>query len=338
MTVNSESTRLAFLVGATPDEAGVLSDQVARFEEQTGIAVELMVVPFADFNERLLGLIAAGTPPDVAALSYDFIAYLQRQDLLVPLEKLGVPDREDFRGEALQSNIFNDQLYALPWQQASPSPRFNNLALFEASQRQQDALSLIDFLTQPEQQEQNYDQLQQMPTRQSVFGKLEVPELVKEVRAIYATPEEVNQAIELVQARAPGLEPVLEGQKLNPYESATVVEEGKHQGTGAPVTGNVSDEVIQSKGSDSLIMGGLFVDHAPEYPQGDYAVKIKETLEEGGGGTCQLVTADGQAVEVEPEVFEDLPAPVAQPFCVVEEGSKLVCWYYKGKKVCIRVG
>ena len=253
--------RVVLMVAATQKEAAVIQSQIGQFaEEHPDIEPELLIVPFSEFNDVLLTRIAAGTPPDVAVLSYNHIALLR--DYLQPLDGWIAElqfDIEDFLPDAVDSNTFYERLYGLPWLRSECLPRYRSLALFQASRNKLEAFRLMDFLTQPARQYQNLDELQWFPTRLSVYQKrgIECPPL----QAIRPAPELVSQTVTLVEERWPVLRPVLQGQTINPYEATTEIKEGEAPVTVAPVMTAPSTEAkfVEVARSGDVVIGALFV-------------------------------------------------------------------------------
>lgn len=328
------SGTVRFMVAVTGNEEEVLLDQIGRFEAQNpGIELELEIVPYADYNDKLLTTVMAGDPPDVAVLTYNFVSELQGYDFLVALdEQVGQIDLNDFLPDALDSTIFNGQLYGLPWLRSACLPQYRYLSLFKRSEHPDAAFALMNFLTQFGQQAQNFTELEMFPTRQSVYAEFAIE--CPTIEAIRLTPDQVSMTMRLVGELYPNLEPVLEGQMLNPYAATAVVEDGETQGTAAPVVYPFSAEEFKAALSEGVVIGALSVDQAPEYPVGDYAMKCWGDQET----QCYLVPPEGEPIEARLELVEETEGPVGQPSCIVVTGSKLVCFPIDRRWICIRIG
>jgi ABC-type glycerol-3-phosphate transport system substrate-binding protein len=331
--VKTQTIRL--LVAGRGEEVQVLEEQIDRFQEaHPDIEVLLEFVPYGESEVKVLTMMAAGVPPDVAVLSYNFYIELQEQGYLAALdERAAQIDLGDFIQDALQSGGFGRALYGLPWQRSGCWPHYRYLALFDASTYHDAAFALMDFLTQPEQQSENYLRLQWYPTRKSVYGEraIECPT----IEAIRLAPEEVAGTVSLVRDLQPVLQGVLGGQAINPYEATAVIEDGALQGTGAPVMNPISAEEFEAALAEGVAIGALSVDQAPEYPPGDYAVWCQDD----GEARCYLVPPQGEQVEVDLEVFERTEDPVVgQPLCTVITGSKKLCFRLDSRQICFRIG
>jgi len=317
------------------DGEEVMQAQTAAFMEQyADVEVELVVTPYYDFDSKLLTSLAAGVPPDVATVPYNLVSELQREGYLATLdEQVDRFDWSDFIQESLDSGNFNRSTYGLPWGRAACSPTYRYLVLFERCENPEAAFALMHFLLQPEQQTQNYTELQWFPTRLSVYEEqgVECPIL----EAIRLAPEAVAQTVSLVSELQPVLEGVLEGQVINPYEATAVIENGETQGTAAPVMTSFPTEVFDEALLEGVVVGALSVEQAPEYPPGSYAVKCQDYE----GARCYLVPSEGgERIEIDLEIFEETQGPILQPSCIVERGSKRVCFRIDSRRICFRVG
>lgn len=327
------SPPMELMLAATPEELKIWQSQIDLFNEQTGSMARLESVPFEDFNRVLLESIEAGTPPDVAVLSYNHVALLGGN--LQPLDELIMEfrhDIQDFLPDAVDSNTFFEQIYAFPWLRSACLPRYRNLGLFRASQNPARAFQLMDFLTRPGQQIQNLDGLQWYPIRQSIYEErgIECPRR----QALRPGLEEVSTMISLVEERWPALEPVLEGNIINPYEAATEVVQGTTRVTVAPVMRgpHTEAEFVDTARSGEVVLGVLFLeDGLPYPPAGDYAVKCRFALK--GKIPCDLVKPDGQRLAIDFELmFQE--ASVGQPFCLALADSS-VCFCLDGRCYCL---
>jgi ABC-type glycerol-3-phosphate transport system substrate-binding protein len=317
------------------DRGEVMQAQVAGFMEQyPDVEVELVVTSYYDFDDMLVSSLMAGVPPDVATVPYNLVSEMQAWDFLAALdEQIERTDLSDFVHDSLDSGNFNGTYYGLPWGRAACSPTYRYLVLFERSENPEAAFALMHFLVQPEQQIQNYTELQWFPTQESVYWEMGIECPLFE--AIRLAPEAVAQTVSLVTDLRPVLELVLEGQAINPYEATTVIENGETQGTAAPVITSFSTEAFNEALLEGVVIGALSVDQAPEFPPGDYAVKCQDYE----GARCYLVSPEGgERIEIDLEVFEETQGLVLQSACIVERGSKKLCFRLDSRKICFRVG
>lgn len=72
----SAQTKITFWHWNTPERQAHLDPLIERFEAETGIQVESLMVPWAELKERILLAAAGGVAPDVVAVSSDWGAEL----------------------------------------------------------------------------------------------------------------------------------------------------------------------------------------------------------------------------------------------------------------------
>jgi ABC-type glycerol-3-phosphate transport system substrate-binding protein len=327
------------LLSATPAEADLLKAQIQQFEQLTTLNVETLIVPFKDFDTKLAILLAAGTPPDIAVLSYNQVVSLQQRNQLQPLQ-ISDADMRDFLPDALSSNSFSERLFALPWVRSACLPRYRNLGVFAASKFPTEAFKLVDFLTQQQQQEQNFKVLQNFPTRQSVQRNfnLTCPE-----PAIYRFPEDVDQTVALVAENRRNLEPLLNPILINIYESVPLKQENELKGAAAAVTDPIDMQDMAARLKDGIYVGALFLraplqirdekdDVVQTIEPGNYAVRWQ-----GDVRPTQffLVRPNGDAILIPSARFEPTQGPVGPPTVLLLRGSFPLCWWADGNRICI---
>lgn len=329
-----EPSEVELWVAGTDEEAEIFTGQIEQFmAENPNVQVLIMVLPYADFNAKLLTAVAAGVAPDVAGLSYNHIADFQAAGLLAPLdEEFNV---EDFLEDALASNTIQGELYGLPLLRTTCLPHYRSLVLFGTSDNVEGARVLMDFLAQPAQQVQNYQGLTWFPTRRSVYDELglECPE----ASVIRPAPEIVPLLIGQVNEGTKILESVLQGQTLNPYEATALTDESGQEirvaaaAITVPPVGDF-DELLKN----GLIAGALFaevpldiLDESGNVIQtiepGDYAVRWQTV--EGSEPKLFLVTPEEQELEVLWATFEETAGPVRLPTTLLRPGSTRICWW-----------
>ena len=94
------------------NDAEVLAPQIEKFTEETGIEVEVEVVPWSDLLNRILAATASGEGPDVLNIGNTWSASLQATGALTPfddetMEKIGGADR--FLAGSLSATGAEDQ-------------------------------------------------------------------------------------------------------------------------------------------------------------------------------------------------------------------------------------
>jgi hypothetical protein len=355
------------VMAPTEDEQAVWQDQIDRFEaENPTIDVELYFAPPNEFYEVLLTRIAAGTPPDVTEVPYYHVALFQQQGALQALDELAAEfnvDLGDFWANALTSNTFDDELYALPRLRSACSPRYMNLILPKGSQFHSEAFMLMDFMTQGEQQQENFDRMEHLrwfprwPTRQSVNDSLD-----KEYRCdpparqvLRLLPEDIDRARELVGESLPALEPVLGEQTLAIGGASAEMEGEEILVAAAPaLSPNLHEpwlEIVFTEtlaSGDGVFVGGLFVARGYEIqgvecePDGgekpfcEYAVWCWTDDPESLEATCSLVDPEWNEYPLSDVSMEDSKGHVGWPFCTAEIGSPgWKCFNLNSRTICI---
>lgn len=332
-TEQQSSISLDVWFTGTAQDQDFFVEKVKEFQEQNpDIEAQVTLLSFQDFTQKLLTSLVAGVSPDIATLSLNEIVSLAEEGFVVPLEGLDQSYMEDFLRDSLESVSINGNQMGLPLRRHSCAPVYQYLSQFrQASEHPEEVFRLLEFLTTTELQIQANEALGWVPTRISAYESLDFE--CPGVEAIRLAPPDVLDTISRVEQLGSELDPILEGFTLNPYEATAVIENGEVQGTGAallqPVDLNYAQERLSSEG---LIFGGLFVDNAPEYPPGNYALIC------WADGVCKLATSDGTTIDVEPEVFEETDNITEKPIVVVETGSKKKCYYILNWEVCVRVG
>lgn len=86
------------------DDRKVLEESLARFTEETGIEVELEVIPWTDLYNRILTAVSSGEGPDVLNIGNTWATTLQETGAFLP-----------FEGEALEAVGGQDRFIQSSW-------------------------------------------------------------------------------------------------------------------------------------------------------------------------------------------------------------------------------
>lgn len=127
-------TKITWWHWNTPERQQHLDPLIARFEQETGITVERLMVPWAELKERIILAAAGGTAPDVVAVSSEWaneLFFLQIfEDLNPYIERDATFDYEDVIPSAMEMWQSRDgQQFAFPFD-LDISVVFYNRALF----------------------------------------------------------------------------------------------------------------------------------------------------------------------------------------------------------------
>jgi hypothetical protein len=322
------------IVGYVEQEATLLEGQIAQFNRENP-DIQALSRPYGGID-ALMAALASGEV-DVVAFPYNQIAVLQLMNVLMPLDDWFSDG--DYLTDALESITFDSSLYGLPWQRSACLPHYNYLAMGAGTSAPEAAFRLMDFLTASEQQAQNYDKLLWYPTRVSLYGSLGLDDcLTSPIQAIRLEPAEVEAAIGRAETSWQNLAEVLEGETINPQGAVAVIENGEHQGTGAPRMDPISSAEFEAQIDNGVVVGMLIVEYAPEYPPGEYAVKWQRVDGEIKPYLVKPGDPEPTVIETSFERFEATAVPIGQPFFEVETGSFRACGCLDGLCGCIKVG
>jgi hypothetical protein len=331
-----EQATLSIWVSLLPQELEVFASELSNFEgDNPGVQVQVNNLPFGEIDTALFTSLAAGVAPDMVALSYNTIARLVEQELLVPPDFNLVTNVEDFLPEAFQANFYNNTLYAIPWRRQACAPSYLSLALPKPSSGRYDlSTRLVNFLTGYEIQIKNYQGVGWYPARQSVYDDLSLS--CQPVKAIRLEPQYVAPTISLVQERQSLIQAYLGDVQVNPDAATAWVESGETRTAAVPLKFPVSQQQVDEQFyGKELAIGALFVNDSPDISPGNYAVTCRA---DGDWATCDLIDENGERTMVKPVDFARTPQPVGQPFVLLEEGSFRKCWYLDSLKICINIG
>jgi hypothetical protein len=284
-------------VAGVPDDEKILNGQIKTFENANPqISVVMTLIPYEGFDDKLSSTVAAGDAPDIVTLTINSLVYWQSKSSLAQIE-IGNFDKPDdpivgFTPDALASgkipfekeNNTEPVQYGIPLQQYGCAPVYQYLALFNISKHPNQALSLMNYLTQPDQQKTAYTESGQeahrIPVRKDVYDslKLDCPPIptqgrgsvhrlsLDEIKNAIATTQDMQTAITKTQEKlSPELQKLWEGQELNPYQAISVIEsvkDGKVQATAAMLK-HVRTSRAQTMQADGGLMLAVAVYEGP---------------------------------------------------------------------------
>lgn len=197
-----------------------LNDMVFAYGRGTGLKIAVSVQPFmrgkVPFQDWLDEQIDQGfTDLDirarswVVALNYNAVVRLGRAGDLVPLDAGVFPGQGDFLDDAWDLNLLaaGEAPIALPWLRLGCSPNYRNLALLAPSRNRDHGFALMDYLSRPEQQRENYQPQGAghsqigYPTLKALYTQfgIQCPELPTVLRT---APEQVDEVVDSAAADA----------------------------------------------------------------------------------------------------------------------------------------
>jgi hypothetical protein len=326
------SAEIVFWVAGLDGNESLLDDQLVRFQDATGIVVKMEVLPpdSANFKDKLLAAIAAGTPPDLVGVWLGWFSKQPIDQLFTPLLKIDPElNMEVFTAGAQTASRFNDEVYGLPWTQYLCIPDFRLLWIPQGSAAQQEAYTLAAYLTAAEQQIENYAKVPTWyPTLTAVNDPPTGPGCT-DTGTVMRWPSSEEQAV-IRSAIEPDLQEVEKSLRVNGYwpddqpttldfERTVGVGTGEAQDGSAEAFGEVrvgaapvgtTDpefflesnllDYFASTGKEYIIVGAVEV-FDPEVfdnavPSGAYAIAWRHAKDDTESDQLVLLDADGNKV------------------------------------------
>ncbi len=100
-----------------PEFTDYFNQLIANFEQENpGVKVKWVDVPWADMQSKILTAVSANTAPDVVNLNPDFAAQLAGRNAWLPLdEKIPNDVRQQYLPKIWQANMLNGKTFGIPW-------------------------------------------------------------------------------------------------------------------------------------------------------------------------------------------------------------------------------
>lgn len=95
------------------ERAGDLADAAVEFEQDTGIAVELVQQDFGDLQEQFVSQVPTGEGPDITVGAHDWLGGFVTNGVVAPVE-LG-DGAADFEDVAVEAWTYDGQVYGVPY-------------------------------------------------------------------------------------------------------------------------------------------------------------------------------------------------------------------------------
>lgn len=95
------------------ERAGDLADATVEFEQDTGIAVELVQQDFGDLQEQFVSQVPTGEGPDITVGAHDWLGGFVTNGVVAPVE-LG-DGAGDFEDVAVEAWTYDGQVYGVPY-------------------------------------------------------------------------------------------------------------------------------------------------------------------------------------------------------------------------------
>jgi arabinogalactan oligomer/maltooligosaccharide transport system substrate-binding protein len=117
------------------DRAEVIEDIAAQFEEERGVAVDLVVKDFGDIRDDFVTQVPTGNGPDIIVGAHDWLGKLVQNGVVAPLELGDAADQ--FQSVAVSAMSYEGQNYGLPYS-------VENIALLRNTALAPDAPATMD--------------------------------------------------------------------------------------------------------------------------------------------------------------------------------------------------
>jgi arabinogalactan oligomer/maltooligosaccharide transport system substrate-binding protein len=121
------------------DRASVLEDIAAQFEEDRGVAVELVVKDFGDIRDEFVTQVPTGKGPDIIVGAHDWLGKLVQNGVVAPLELGDAADQ--FQEVAVSAMSYEGQTYGLPYSVENIALLRNTALAPEAPETMDDAIA-----------------------------------------------------------------------------------------------------------------------------------------------------------------------------------------------------
>lgn len=95
------------------ERAGDLADAAVEFEQDTGIAVELVQQDFGDLQEQFVSQVPTGEGPDITVGAHDWLGGFVTNGVVAPVE-IG-DGAGDFEDVAVEAWTYDGQVYGVPY-------------------------------------------------------------------------------------------------------------------------------------------------------------------------------------------------------------------------------
>lgn len=127
---NKQNNEVVFWTLQMNDFAPYINKVISNFEnENPGIKIKWVDVPFSEGEKRTLASILSNNPPDLINLNPDFSALLAQKGALLEIDEKYT---EQFNKPIINSLKYNGKLYSLPWYASSAITIYNKKLLNDA--------------------------------------------------------------------------------------------------------------------------------------------------------------------------------------------------------------
>ncbi len=117
-----------------PQFTDYFNQLISQFQQENpGIKVKWVDVPWADMQSKILTAVSAGTAPDVVNLNPDFAAQLAGRNAWMDLDgKVAAGDRAQYLPKIWQANTLESKSFGIPWYLSTSITIYNQDLLKQA--------------------------------------------------------------------------------------------------------------------------------------------------------------------------------------------------------------
>ena len=129
-TANHQQKEISFWTLQMGDFSKYITEIISNYEtSHPDIKIKWVDVPFSEGEKRTLAAVMTDNPPDLINLNPDFSAILAQKGTLleIPKDKLG-----SFSPEVIDSLLYNNKIYSIPWYATSAVTIYNKDLLNKA--------------------------------------------------------------------------------------------------------------------------------------------------------------------------------------------------------------
>lgn len=121
-----------------PQFTDYFNELIARFEQENpGVKVKWVDVPWGDMQSKILTAVSAGTAPDVVNLNPDFAAQLAGRNAWMALDdQVPAEARQQYLPKIWQANTLDGKTFGLPWYLTTSIAIYNRDLLNQAGVQQ----------------------------------------------------------------------------------------------------------------------------------------------------------------------------------------------------------
>lgn len=134
----TKPVNLKMVIWGAPNHIAMYNKLIESYQKtHAEVNVEIIVAPYAEFNEKVSTMIYGGNPPDITWWSEDSLMYFADKEFFLPLDssvkKWGSDwDLADFWPSTIEGGKWKNKLYGIPFSTPAPVLYYNKKLFDEA--------------------------------------------------------------------------------------------------------------------------------------------------------------------------------------------------------------